>query len=491
MSALTIAGLLMVSAFSEQDIPGLRVSAPNQLTGQAAFNCLRADFDGNGEQDLLFTDGLVFQQDGRFLTDSKAPLPPASGDVRCDLFGSTIYIRSTGQISAHAWRNGAWVNLFTHDATWPDLADPKSETEGLRFAPFLHDFDEDDHPEVVIPHFAGLHIYELDEDGLTAHPPVAILPPPAEIPREISALWPKSRRRIELAPVRMNCLTLFDGPRVDMVTRSIIHHSRVRFQVTTYTISLRGDSGFYAEPFDVWETEPLPPYLQPVRLNADGIVDFAGGTWAYSEATGLPVPIHDTVATLDRGATVTRRRTRSFSPRCMFSDVNGDGLVDLITETVAFNRGRLKMLLRRQPEGHSLRQTVQVYPQTSSGSFAGKAAITHLFRVRLPGNSLLEEDAADAANASHSINLTGDFNADGRLDSVLRHDSGRLAIYYNQGSRFSSIPDEFLPVPRAWTWSVADVDGDGRADVATHHTAISGGGSAEVCRVFFNKEIPQ
>ncbi len=492
MNALAVAGLLMASAFPEQDIPGLRVSAPNQLTGLAAFNCLRADFDGNGELDLLFDDGVVFQQGGQFLTESKAPPPSGNRGALCDLFGEaadTLYIRSAGQYSAYEWRDGAWANLFAHEVSWPDIVETEPDMDGrLLFVPFLHDLDEDGRPEVIVPHFGGLHVYAMGDEEMTAFSPLSILPPPIETPQAAAALWPEGRRRIELAPVRMNCLILFDGPRVDVITRVPDQQGRVRFRIKPYTVSLLGDGGIESTSGPEWETKPVPFFFQPVRLNADDTIDFAGGAWEYSDTVGLPSPVHDTAATLDRGATVKWLRTRSFSPLCMFTDVNGDGLSDIITETVTLDRGRLKSLLRRRQRDDPLRQTLQVYFQDSRGGFSKTAGLTHSFRIRTRGSSSLEGAAADATGANHSINLTGDFNADGQLDAVLRHDPERIAIYFNKGSRFSSTPDELLSVPKAWRWSVADVNSDGMADVAAHRTETREDGPTEMCKVFFGRE---
>ncbi|NVB77684.1 MAG: VCBS repeat domain-containing M23 family metallopeptidase [Kofleriaceae bacterium] len=131
------------------------------------------------------------------------------------------------------------------------------------------------------------------------------------------------------------------------------------------------------------------------------------------------------------------------------ADVTGDGRADLIT--------------------HATNGNVYVYPGTSSGSFGGGVASG--------GNTF---DSAFRDGLGHWFVGAADVNGDGRADLVSVHSNGTAYVYLGTSSgAFGTRVDSFAGTMSLATVDgldghvpvgVADVDGDGRADLVTHHT---------------------
>lgn len=120
-------------------------------------------------------------------------------------------------------------------------------------------------------------------------------------------------------------------------------------------------------------------------------------------------------------------------------DVTGDGLDDLILATI-FNRPL---------------QEFRIYPALASGGYAAPIVLSR------------------PQDANHTSSLTvGDFNADGRGDLVLDEakDSASLHLYL-QDAQGNLAPSVAIPRERgAGTLIAADLDRDGRTDVAMGHS---------------------
>jgi hypothetical protein len=68
--------------------------------------------------------------------------------------------------------------------------------------------------------------------------------------------------------------------------------------------------------------------------------------------------------------------------------------------------------------------------------------------------------------AGELVNVTGDFNGDGFEDLALRRSASQLEIRLAEGwTAFAATPAALLSLPAQAQAQVADVNGDGRADV--------------------------
>src|SRR5690606_23525107 len=106
----------------------------------------------------------------------------------------------------------------------------------------------------------------------------------------------------------------------------------------------REANGPFAAADAITDTSPgLPPHVRPCHLNPDTIQDYAGSRWSLSQSAAIPVPIHESWASLDGGKTFQIERAISFPqfrPHAPFLDFDSDGDLDMIMEsTTIFDDG--------------------------------------------------------------------------------------------------------------------------------------------------------
>jgi hypothetical protein len=73
------------------------------------------------------------------------------------------------------------------------------------------------------------------------------------------------------------------------------------------------------------------------------------------------------------------------------------------------------------------------------------------------------------------VNVSGDFDGDGRHDMAVRDRADRVALWLARGWTFPNRPDVLVRIDPAADYAVADVNGDGCSDlVETRETKPSG-----------------
>jgi len=484
MAALQI---LVVGAvtFVAQDLADLRVDV---ASGGPGFMYRLADLDDNGQQDLILPSGVYFQHNGAFSDRMKAPSPAADAPAACDIWNQTLYLRLPDRLQKVRWEGKAWSIQTDQAMSWPDpggqmLLSIYAMPGGLRFDRFLEDIDGDGVPEIILPNERGLAVFRTGADGAYQKAAELDVFPPLQLARvEGRQLWPESERRILFPARTMNCRYNVNGNELAVITREDAHgdarHEDVRrptmtlgmlarYRVRHFTIDTDGLQVVSAETREE-VTEPFPPHLELVRLNDDGIVDIAGGDWQVAQSSPLPMPIYETRASTDGGKTFRTVRVTGFRPHQSFVDVNHDGKTDMVTESTGLFDGGVREALGRFCTSPELRHTVRVYLQDASGQFAQKADLSGLFYIQLEAAPIRGGIMFDRYQTGELFDLTGDFNADGWNDAVVQDRPGRLALYLGRSDGFDSRPCASLSIERLNRFTVADYNGDGRADIAVH-----------------------
>lgn len=490
-----IVAVLGATVFIEQEVPGLRVGGVAPLSGRPTLNFRQADIDGDGWIDLVLPDKVFFQREGRFPKNEARALPRIGESPACDLFKGAIYLAMPNRVEAYRWEGGAWSLILAHKVVWPGGKPPggrrtlPSKEPRVRFARFLHDLDGEGPPEIIVPYVDGIHVFRqignrYKEDGL-----LNVLPPLSPARTLGRAIWPAEARRLEFPPRRMACQTVFDGNTITVITRHALPNGMIRYRSTVHQVTA-GEDGFSIDlpAAQVTETEPMASYLDPCRLNEDDTLDFAGGDWSLSAASVLPTPIFVTTATLDGGRTVQTLRTNSFRPRCSFVDFDGDGDLDMVTESTGLLEGGLRETISRFLSQQSLHHEIRVYFQDGRNRFSKTPSLQHRFTIHLAEAPYRNGALFRRYQAGELLDVTGDFNGDGYRDVLVQQRPGELGIFLCQQNRFSRKPDIRLSIQKNARFAVADIDGDGRSDIAVRWKDLQEDGGRETGRIYFSRE---
>jgi hypothetical protein len=265
-------------------------------------------------------------------------------------------------------------------------------------------------------------------------------------------------------------------------------------QVTTLLkVDLGDGMGGFAEHVAHPVADPQLGRIASGDLNYDGHMDLAlGGHDSYDTVIlhgdgegsfgGKPI--------LLPMASGQRPHTHSL----VVADMNGDGRDDLLS-TCADDHALAVQLA--QPDGSFRPATGSPFP-AGTHPYEGLACVDvnedgqlDAVVVNLMGQAisvLLGDGTGRLTQAPGSplpagerpgYSVVGDLDADGHLDIVASHDDfGILAVYYGDGKgAFTAAPGSPLQSPeRAWHVAIADLDGDGRAELLTGDVD-----SGEVC----------
>jgi hypothetical protein len=462
--------------FVAQDLADLSVDAGSPEPG---FTYRLADLDGNGQQDLILPAGVYFQHNAAFSDLMKAPSPATDAPAACDLWNDTLYLRLHGRLQKVRWEGKAWNIQTDQPISWPDpgnqtMMSMHAAPAGLRFDRFLHDVDRDGAPEIIVPNERGLSIFRTGPDGSYQKAAELDVFPPVRLARiEDRRLWPESERRIFFPARTMNCRYNVNANEIAVIAREDARYpamtiaTTARYRAMHFTLDTDAFQIVAAETREEL-TEPFPPHLQLVRLNDDGLIDIAGGDWRVVPSSPLPMPIYETTASTDGGKTFKTARVTGFRPHQSFIDVNHDGKTDMVTESTGLFDGGVRESLSRFCTSKEVRHEVRVYLQDASGRFAQKPGISGVFYIELESAPIRGGIMFSRYQAGELFNLTGDFDRDGGNDAVVQDRPGRLALYPDEAGGFASRPCASIAIDNLDRFSVADYNGDGRADIAVH-----------------------
>lgn len=482
--------------FEEQDTADVTVAAPVRALG-AGIDLRVADIDGDGAADIVVSRGVCFQQGGQFRADGFAPFPAMEERPLCDVWPrdrapARLFLQFREGLKVLEWREGQWAFVVEQALQWPGTprtVSPFDDAEGaasVEFGRFLHDLDGDSAPELVVPGETGLHIYVRDGAGYRDLEPLAVFPALAVAGVPPQRLWPEEARHVVFPVREMACRFVLEGDRLTVAAAEPLPGQNRRFRITEYRLDAA--SGYQPAATRETVTEPLPVFMKPRRLNPDGVLDFAGTDWTMSETLPVPAPVSQTCASTDGGKTVQTVRSNGFQTWQCFADIDNDGFADMITEATGLYDGGVREAAARFLTGRNIRHEVRIHLQRPGGTFPAQPDIRAPFTIHLDRPPVSGSRFLLAYLWGELLDLSGDYDGDGRRDIALRDRVDRLAVYLNRGMGFSAKADASVPLKEDEGFVVLDLDGDGRSDLLLTSAPRAGEIGPAPSRVLLNRE---
>jgi hypothetical protein len=483
--------------FWSQDIAPLRAGVARPLSGDPTVNYHRADLDGDGHGDLVFTNGVALQRDRGFPAEAFVPFPGMTPDAEVDTLGPHLYVRDAAGLHVLRVRDHAWDTVAQYAIEWPPAEglDPTrwqqpESGNSAKLHPFLHDVEDDGVPEVFVLSARGVHVYRLADGAYTCAAPYAVLPALRLATGNPQPVWPATARKLAFPVREMASRVNFDGPAVTILTQESLDDGRVQFTRTRYPNILREAPGSAPGAGERIASAPLPAHLRPCRLNGEAGTAYAGLRWDVSPPAPMPIPLLELWVTLDAGQQVRRERMRlpqGYQPAALFTDYDHDGALDLVVEESGLFEGGPREAALRLHTQASVSHTVRIYPQ-HNGAFSDTPILSHTLRIALTAPPGREPAALRRYQAGGLVNLSGDFNGDRRNDLAVRDEPGRIAIYLARDNAYGKAPDAIIPLAFDVPFVVDDLNDDGRSDLIT--LSADGDTAETIARVHFAGSAP-
>lgn len=470
---LTLAALLVFGqiVFDEQSLPEVRIGPVTPFTGHPATNYLQADMNGDGALDLLLPGYLALQAKGLFPESRRAPLPPCNGPVEADVFGGSLYYREAANLSIYTWTDGAWRLELQQPLEWPGEDISFSPMGGVNPSPvfrrFTYDVDGDSVPELVGLDAAGIHFFRRTGDRYEKAGELSIFPTTVINRSGHRAIWPPEQRQVVLPEQSMSCRLLVLGNALSVITDLDGVEGRVRYRRDDIALASEPGKGFTIATTHTSTSEELPDHVRPCRLNDDGDLDYAGAHWILSDSAPVPMPVHETWASLDGGKSFQIERAatfHNFRPLTSFVDFDSDGDLDMVVESTSFFESGLRESINQYLSRKTIPHAIRIHAQ-AKGQFSQEPLVC-AFDITLDAPPVSPGPMLARYQAGELVNVTGDFNGDGFEDLALRRSASQLEIRLTEGwTAFAATPAALLNLPAQAQAQVADINGDGRADV--------------------------
>lgn len=485
--------LLGALTFTGQQLPGLWVSPSKGFTGEVSVNFRQADLDGDGKTDLVFGRKVFFQRDGAFPEDAQAPLPDFHESPVLDVCEGAVYVRLQGRLLILQWDGKEWHKVLDQPLAWPEEETAsqeyaKLENQGVlglgSFQRFVFTLQDDKSPALAAVGPDGVQLYRKQGETYAAYKHYNVLPELTLAERAEQTLWPAAARRIGVPPREMSCRLLVEAAALSVISSEDAENGRYNYRCVSYPLA--GE--------DLHTTErtygPVPAYLRPCRLNQEPRLAFAGGRWQVSESPLLPELVYETCATLDGGKTFHVRRSRSFQnfrPQASFVDFDGDGRMDMVTESTGLFDGGVRETVARFLTQDRVEHEVALYRQTEAG-FAEKPSARARFTLGLGKAPVYGSGDFARYQMGDLVNVTGDFNGDHFRDIVVQDQPGHVAIYLSSEWKIPAKPAAAIAFANRGIFSVFDLNGDGRSDIILRGSDKGAEKKVEPVMVYFSRE---
>lgn len=484
------------ASFLEKPLPGVQIGPITPFTGKPATNYLQSDLNADGFPDLVLQDGLMLQQGGGFPDEYRSPLPPSDGYVEADVFGHALYFRTANRLTVYTVAEGGWRPVLDQPLDWPGARDllPLALGRGpaVTFRRFVYDVDGDDTPELIDIDGQGLHVFRQRNGRYETAGLLNVFPAMLLSPSSTQEIWPANARRIVLPDQQLSCRLLVEKNALTLLTHLGVSEDKVTYQQDAIALHLAENGNFTVSDRVTAMLNGLPAFVRPCHLNGDPVLDFAGGRWLLSETTPIPMPIYEIWATLDGGATYHVQRApcfQHFRPHCTFLDFDSDGDMDLVTESTLLYQDGVRETMNRYLTERRLPHRIEIYPQDAN-AFSKTAAVSHTVYLALESPPIAGGAMITRYEAGKLINLTGDFNGDGYLDLAARTAPARLCLYLADGWKgFGDTPSESIAIPENADFAVADLNGDGLADLLLNWEEERGDTAETETAAYFTKRV--
>lgn len=446
-----------------------RFNASEIQAGSSQF--FLCDFDGDGLKDFVFLTGTsvsIFYQDAQ-RGFTREPQQTIHLDDRSAVVWPARLGRNAESLLVMAG-DGVTELDFTGRTSPPSrrqiIREPTFIPEGLEetqiaYFPLLAKTDGD-WPLLLVPVADGLEIWRHRDDWERAQ--VIADAFTTESGLFIGNPGYGKSTRFSLSAGDLN------GDRRDDL---VIRRSQRGTEMETYAIYLQQSGGEFArEPALVYTNRnDWRSWLCWIDLNHDGKVDLIKSTW-LGLASFIPgVPSGKVVAgayLADAGGKIPAEpqavfRKDDWTPALPVVDLDGDGFPDVALGFAHFD----KEGLRRQVTAKQLEFNLKIsfyrpgagFPKTSD---CQRDVVIHLDQPEMAFSWTRPEFF------TRFVNLTGDFNGDGKKDLLVRDHSDHVSIYFfaSRERGFNAEADLKFNCPEAIDWLEADdLNGDGVSDL--------------------------
>ncbi len=470
---LTLVALLALGqiSFEAQPLPDLRIGPVTPFTGQPTTNYLQWDLDGNGALDLVLPGYVCLQEQGRFPESRRVPLPPCAVAVEADLFGGKLYYRGQDTLQVHSWAEDRWNPELEQSLERPGNEISFSAVgEGGAvpvFRRFTCDLDGDQVPELVDLDTDGVHLYRRGPDRYETAGMLAVFPTTVINRSGPQTIWPPTERQVVLPEQRMSCRLLLMDRALSVIIDLDGAEGKARFRRDNLALDLDGEHNFVVSATDSFTSDEVPDHVRPCHLNDDTIPDYAGAHWVLSDVAAVPMPVHETWASLDGGKTFQIERAttfHNFRPYTSFVDFDSDGDQDMIVESTGFFELGLRESINQYLSSKMIPHTIRILPQID-GRFSDESLVCEV-SLALEAPPVSPGPMLARYQAGELVNLTGDFNGDGFRDLACRRSATEIDIRLADGwRRFEPTPTTTIAVPAQAHVAVSDINGDGLSDV--------------------------
>jgi hypothetical protein len=505
MTALLLQLFLGSLALVPQDVEGVMSSGVRGVTGAAQRNFLPADLNGDDRRDLVFGDSVLLQSAAGYAPANRIDLPAEAlaPEARLDISadGRTIYVLRETSVTSMEWEQGGWRLSEKPLAPPPQEAGAGAEEvqEGggapdapMRLERFLFAPAAGAKPLIIIPRPEGLLVYEETDQSWRQQGLLDVYPQPRSVHERTPQLWPAGERKLSLPRREMICRVLLtaspEGARILVIKSSPAATSEEIFFAGKEYRLVPGGGRWNAVLEQEWTTAPLPKFVEPCQLNQDRVVDFAGSAWDLPDGDPLPSPVHTVCIAASPGEDLQFIRSRGYRPQATFADADGDGDLDLAVAPSALTGGGVRESIVRFVTQQRLRQDVLVYLQDPVGRFQEHPALRGRVAIDLGAPPVNNNRMLQYYRTAELMDMSGDFNGDGRMDIAVRRSLDELVVYEGGDEGFANRPLVVLPMKPEWRFAVDDVDGDGRSDIIVRWPSKEQGKPLERSRLFLTRE---
>ncbi len=478
---MIIAALCVVMGgvtFEKVDIPDVHASPGYPPLGTIKLDLLHADLDKDGHSDLILPTRAYLRPGGRLDPDRYLPMPDVPRQSRADIWESTVYVLSPGLFATYVLEAGDWKRSAQFALDWEPTEDIRVEvdenTPSITFERFLHDVDGDGQPEIVRITDDGISVSAMKTDGIETAV-LALFPPHRAQPSaRKNALWPASERKVAFPNRWARFNVVIDGGSAVVIEQVFRGQDEVIYAVHRYQIVSDSDKGFAFRQETSYRTEALPDDMEPIALNADGDVDYAGYRYERPTYTNWKPVVQRFVST-DAGKTFEIAVTRGFLSRTTFVDLDGDGDLDWLGEESGLVSGGVRETANRALFQQKFSHAIMARTQNDDGSFDRKWRTLGRFTIELDKPARHYTYRFWQYMNGDLIDCTGDFNGDDWRDALVFNKPEAVSIHLGGADGFTARPETEFAVPPHKIPCAFDVDGDGLSDVVVRDRAKGGG----------------